>query len=109
MPSINSMFFYLLLFCSYAALGGDACKTGKPEQWGMNAVPFVDVTTGLAGPLYLKAQYNEYTDDSFTTKVVRNQDEKYMGILGPIIRAEVGDTIDVSLDILFYFEKTSPA
>lgn len=71
--------------CSYGPLGGDACKTGAPEEWGDYAIPFVEVSTGLAGPRYLKAQYVEYTDDTFTTKVARNEDEEYMGILGPII------------------------
>jgi hephaestin len=103
-------FISVLLLCySYAGLGGDACKTGQPEPWGDYAIPFVEVSTGNAGPRYLKAQYNEYTDDTFTTKKVRSEDDAYMGILGPVIRAEVGDTVDVSFKFLnFFFEKFFP-
>lgn len=50
----------------------------------------------MAGPKYLKAQYHEYTDATFATKKPRSTDQAYMGILGPVIRAEVGDTIEVS-------------
>ncbi|KAL4520840.1 hypothetical protein Ndes2437A_g04801 [Nannochloris sp. 'desiccata'] len=80
---------------NYSPLGGDACETGAPQEWGDYAIPFVEVSTGHSGPRYLKAQYVEYTDDTFTTKVARSEDEEYMGILGPIIRAEVGDIIDI--------------
>jgi FtsP/CotA-like multicopper oxidase with cupredoxin domain len=47
------------------------------------------------GRQYLKAVYREYTDASFTTLRPRGQGEEHLGILGPIIHAEVGDTITV--------------
>ena len=47
------------------------------------------------GRKYLKAVYREYTDASFTSVKPRSADEQYLGILGPIIHAEVGDTITV--------------
>jgi FtsP/CotA-like multicopper oxidase with cupredoxin domain len=47
------------------------------------------------GRKYLKAVYREYTDASFTPVKPRSADEQYLGILGPIIHAEVGDTITV--------------
>ena len=48
------------------------------------------------GGSYLKARFIEYTDETFTTKKARSlDDEKHLGILGPIIKAEVGDTINV--------------
>eukprot|EP01048_Picozoa_sp_COSAG05_P018622 COSAG05_NODE_2755_length_2681_cov_3.287410_2_plen_303_part_00 len=47
------------------------------------------------GRTYLKMRFNEYTDHTFTTKKVRPADEEHLGILGPLIRAEVGDTIRV--------------
>ena len=37
----------------------------------------------------------EYTDDTFTTKVNRSSSEAHLGFLGPVIRAEVGDEIQV--------------
>lgn len=44
----------------------------------------------------MKARYIEYTDGSFSTKKLRsNSEEKHLGILGPVIKAEVGDQIEV--------------
>jgi len=47
------------------------------------------------GKTYRKALYREYTDERFTELEPRPQDQEYLGILGPILRAEVGDTIKV--------------
>ncbi|HJT05997.1 MAG TPA: hypothetical protein VJ747_03675 [Stellaceae bacterium] len=47
------------------------------------------------GRKYLKAVYREYTGASFTTLKPRGPGEASLGILGPIIHAEVGDTITV--------------
>jgi hypothetical protein len=47
------------------------------------------------GSKYLKAIYREYTDATFTQLRPRPADQQYLGILGPIIHAEVGDTIKV--------------
>jgi hephaestin len=47
------------------------------------------------GSKYLKAIYREYTDATFTKLKPRPADQQYLGILGPIIHAEVGDTIKV--------------
>lgn len=45
--------------------------------------------------LYLKAVYREYTDDKFKTLKPRTPEWQHLGILGPLIRAEVGDVIKV--------------
>lgn len=47
------------------------------------------------GRKYLKAIYREYTDASFATLKPRGPAEESYGILGPVIHAEVGDTITV--------------
>lgn len=47
------------------------------------------------GSIYRKAIYREYTDASFKTLKPRPPDQRYLGFLGPIIHAEVGDTIEV--------------
>jgi manganese oxidase len=44
---------------------------------------------------YLKAVYHEYTDDTFKTLRPRSPQWEHLGILGPLIRAEVGDTVKV--------------
>lgn len=47
------------------------------------------------GKRYLKAVYREYSDASFASLKPRGPGEEYLGILGPIIHAEIGDTITV--------------
>lgn len=47
------------------------------------------------GPVYEKSVYREYTDETFTTPTYRPARDGYMGLLGPVIRAQVGDTIRV--------------
>ena len=45
--------------------------------------------------VYLKAVYREYTDGTFRTLKPRPPQWDHLGILGPLIRAEVGDTVKV--------------
>jgi FtsP/CotA-like multicopper oxidase with cupredoxin domain len=47
------------------------------------------------GTTYRKALYREYTDETFTKLKPREPNWEHAGILGPILRAEVGDTIRV--------------
>ena len=44
---------------------------------------------------YLKTLYREYTDDTFKTLKPRPAEWDHLGFLGPVIHAEVGDTIKV--------------
>ncbi|KAJ3341544.1 hephaestin-like 1 [Gonapodya sp. JEL0774] len=44
------------------------------------------------GSRYIKALYYEYTDDTFTTRKAKFD---WQGFLGPIIRAEVGDVVQI--------------
>jgi manganese oxidase len=73
--------------------------SGRDEAMGM---PFDEISKLYTEPaphrigsVYKKAVYREYTDASFSTLKVRPPEEQYLGILGPILRAEVGDTIKV--------------
>jgi len=47
------------------------------------------------GKVYRKAVYREYTDGTFTKLMPRAPEWQHLGILGPLLRAEVGDTIHV--------------
>src|SRR5215813_96019 len=47
------------------------------------------------GRVYKKCVYREYTDAKFNRLVERSGDQQYLGILGPILYAEVGDTLKV--------------
>jgi FtsP/CotA-like multicopper oxidase with cupredoxin domain len=69
---------------NYATSGTDVL-TGKPLVPDKHQLGFV----------YHKVVYHGYTDGSFATVQQRTADEQYMGLLGPPIHAEVGDTVIV--------------
>lgn len=48
-------------------------------------------------PVFRKAVYREYTDGTFTTLKPRPPEWEHLGLLGPVIRAEVGDHLEVTL------------
>jgi hephaestin len=48
------------------------------------------------GTDYTKCLYRQYADATFTKPIPRPADESYLGFLGPVLRAEVGDTITVT-------------
>jgi FtsP/CotA-like multicopper oxidase with cupredoxin domain len=76
----------------YAPLGIDM-MTGKPFE-GTSAA-YTEPGPNRIGHVYRKAVYREYTDATFATPKPRAPQEEYLGVLGPILRAEVGDTIKV--------------
>jgi FtsP/CotA-like multicopper oxidase with cupredoxin domain len=56
---------------------------------------FVEAGPGRIGSIALKSLYREYSDSSFTTLKPRPPEWEHLGLLGPLIRAEVGDTIRI--------------
>jgi len=56
---------------------------------------FVEPGGATIGHVALKAIYREYTDSTFGTLKARPAAWEHLGILGPLLRAEVGDTIRV--------------
>ncbi|XP_010987204.1 ferroxidase HEPHL1 isoform X1 [Camelus dromedarius] len=48
------------------------------------------------GGKYWKAKYVEYIDETFTRRKRLSEAEAHLGILGPVIKAEVGDTLLVT-------------
>jgi len=67
--------------------------TGKPFE-GYPKL-FVEQGPHRIVKVYRKAVYREYTDEIFTKLKPRAPEWEHAGILGPIMRAEVGDTIRV--------------
>jgi hephaestin len=76
----------------YAPLGIDI-MTGKPFE-GTSAA-YTQPGPDHIGHVYRKAVYREYTDATFATRKPRPTEDDYLGLLGPTLRAEVGDTIKV--------------
>ncbi len=50
---------------------------------------------GRIGSRYKKALYQEYTDATFQRRQLRSPNWQHLGLLGPLLRAEVGDRIRV--------------
>ncbi|CAG5873623.1 unnamed protein product [Menidia menidia] len=57
---------------------------------------FFGTEGGRIGGSYLKVIYREYTDNTFTTVKSPVHSPAHLGILGPVLRAEVGDTLRVT-------------
>ncbi|MFY9853384.1 MAG: multicopper oxidase domain-containing protein [Terracidiphilus sp.] len=73
-------------------------------QWNYRPGPKIYVPVGereinpaprIKSTIYHKAVYHEYTDATFATLKPRPPEWEHLGILGPVIRAEVGDVIKV--------------
>jgi len=77
----------------------DYAPSGMNKIMGMKfegyPVTFVEQGPHRIGKVYRKAVYREYTDETFSHLKPRAPEWEHMGILGPVIRAEVGDTIKV--------------
>ncbi|NRA82745.1 MAG: multicopper oxidase domain-containing protein [Gammaproteobacteria bacterium] len=56
---------------------------------------FVKTSANTIGSKYKKAIYRQYTDATFTQLTTRSASEQHLGLLGPLFRAEVGDSIKV--------------
>jgi len=84
----------------YAPMGVDACQG---QDFGYTAQLWTSPDSRSTGNLtrigskYTKSVYQQYTDSSFTVKTARPAHWQHLGFLGPVIRAEVGDKIRVTL------------
>ncbi|CAG2209365.1 HEPH [Mytilus edulis] len=52
---------------------------------------------GAIGGRFVKAVFIEYTDESFKKRKKRCKDDKHLGILGPPVRVEVGEKLEIIL------------
>lgn len=76
----------------YAPTGTDRIRNAPfegPAAFAMTSAP------DRIGRTYRKAIYREYTDSSFTALKPRPPEWEHLGMLGPLLRARVGDTIRV--------------
>ncbi len=73
--------------------------SGRDEAMGMDfdeiAKGYTDPGPHQIGRINKKAIYREYTDATFTTLKPRAPQDEYLGLVGPILRGAVGDTIKV--------------
>jgi hephaestin len=77
----------------------DYAPGGVNKMMGMKFEGYSTVFTERGphriGTVYRKAIYREYTDETFAHLKARSPEWAHTGILGPILRAEVGDTIRI--------------
>ncbi|HLY61294.1 MAG TPA: multicopper oxidase domain-containing protein [Terriglobia bacterium] len=77
----------------------DFAPSGRDEAMGHPfddvEIPYVEAGPHRIGRVCKKAIYREYTDATFSTLKTRAPEEQYLGLLGPILRGEVGGTIKV--------------
>jgi hephaestin len=91
-------------FANYSALSLNGAGVEEPTPGTYTrTLPFDSARQSVAGtpvPALLgttvkKTLYVEYTDATFTTKKPVQPQWQHLGALGPVIRAEVGDTIKI--------------
>ena len=94
----------LVLLCCAPAVAAERTYNIAADEVLWNYAPTgTNVLTGAQlkpdknqlGFMFHKVVYRQYTDGRFTTLERRDPADRYMGILGPPIRAEVGDTVVV--------------
>ncbi len=77
----------------------DYTPMGVDQMMGMPfdkmAKMYVESDKHQIGRVYHKAVYREYTDSTFTTVKKRTPEWEHLGLLGPALHAEVGDTIQI--------------
>ena len=77
----------------------DYAPSGKNDITGAafddTAKTYVQQGPDRIGSKYLKSLYREYTDATFKHLKARGADWQHLGMLGPVIRGVVGDTIKV--------------
>ncbi|OBZ86865.1 Hephaestin-like protein 1 [Choanephora cucurbitarum] len=74
-------------------------KRDKSVQLMLNSVNRLRIDVHSLGTRYYKAIYHEYQDETYTERKVRPH---WQGNMGPILRAEVGDIIQI-----FFWNKAS--
>jgi manganese oxidase len=86
-------------FVAAAELDWDYAPTGinqiSGSAFGESERVFVQSGKERIGKVYRKAAYREYTDGTFTTLKTVEPRWQHLGLLGPVIRGEVGDTLQV--------------
>src|SRR4051794_10871742 len=78
---------------TYVPARGDQALTGKKDDFANDSG-----ARGMLDPnasTYRKARFREYTDSTFATIKPPGERWVHLGVLGPLLRAEVGDTIRV--------------
>ncbi|KAG7322312.1 hypothetical protein KOW79_013658 [Hemibagrus wyckioides] len=78
---------------NYAPSGTDSFTNASLTGNRSNSELYFGTDNGRLGGEYIKVVYRAYTDETFTENI---STDAHLGILGPVLRAEVGDTLQVT-------------
>ncbi|XP_053515284.1 coagulation factor V isoform X2 [Artibeus jamaicensis] len=81
----NRKYYYI----AAEEISWDYSKSAQSEMDGEDSEAVAE------GTVYKKVVFRKYLDSTFTKRDPRGEYEEHLGILGPVIRAEVGDVIQV--------------
>ncbi|XP_057595408.1 ceruloplasmin-like [Hippopotamus amphibius kiboko] len=81
------------IFWNYAPSGIDLFTGNNLTAAGSESWLYFEQGPNRIGGIYKKLSYFEYTDASFQTQKLKPD---HLGILGPVLKAEVGQTIQVT-------------
>ncbi|XP_047699911.1 hephaestin isoform X6 [Prionailurus viverrinus] len=87
----------------YGPMGHDGSTGKNLKEPGSGSDKFFQKSSSRIGGTYWKVRYEAFQDETFQEKV-QIEENTHLGILGPVIRAEVGDTIQV----IFYNRASQP-
>ncbi|XP_061659430.1 ferroxidase HEPHL1 isoform X2 [Syngnathoides biaculeatus] len=81
---------------NYGPSGKDLIQNVSLTDADSPSGAFFGTDGGRIGGTYIKVTYREYTDNSFSTEKLPSSVSPHLGILGPILRAEKGDILNVT-------------
>jgi FtsP/CotA-like multicopper oxidase with cupredoxin domain len=79
----------------YYIAADDVSWNYAPKARNLTGTPSQENEGSSTSTTFRKAVYHEYVDASFSVLKARPPEWEHLGILGPLIRAEVGDTIKI--------------
>src|SRR5258708_3613238 len=86
-------------FIAVDEIDWDYTPMGKDQMMGMapdkNAKMYFESDKHQIGRVYHNALYRQYTDATFSKLKPRTPEWEHLGLLGPALHAEVGDTIQI--------------
>lgn len=82
---------------NYGPSGEDLYNGGSLTAPGSNAATYFIRGANRIGGKYRKSRYVQFTDSGFGTRMSRDASDKHLGMLGPVLKMEVGETVTVTV------------
>ncbi|XP_060755917.1 ferroxidase HEPHL1-like isoform X2 [Neoarius graeffei] len=98
-PPVHVRRYYIAaeeVLWDYAPSGKNGLTNKPLNESESDSEEFFSTNDGRLGGKYWKVRYVGYHDEAFTSKIEQSGSEHHLGILGPVIRGEPGDVIEVT-------------